>query len=79
MADRILYPNAIDYMRTINHNIVDNALAGRGAFTLLPSLYQRAYILTHETGEIPVTEDFVAPDESTTTARQAQVKIITDI
>jgi hypothetical protein len=77
MKTQILYPNAIDYIRLINKNAVDNALGGRSAFVLLPSLYQRAFILTHETGELPLTSDFVAPDETTTTERKNQVNIIT--
>lgn len=77
MADRIIFPNAIDHIRLINHNLVDNALAERSSYVLMPSTYTQAYILTHETGELPVTEDFVAPDESTSTARQNQVNILT--
>jgi hypothetical protein len=65
------------YIRSINHNIVDNALGGRSSFLLMPSLYQRAYLLTHETGEVTLTDDFVAPDEDVTAAREAQVNIIT--
>ena len=78
MADRVLFPNAIDFIRVINDNIVDNALGRRRSFLLLPSLYQRAYIITHETGELPLTLDFIAPDESTTTASEsARFNIIT--
>lgn len=79
MSTRIIFPNAIDYLRTINHNLVDNALGGRKSFILLPSLYQMAYMITHETGELPVHEDFIAPDEDVTASRQAQVNIITSI
>lgn len=77
MADRRLFPNAIDYVRVINDNIVDNALGRRDAFLLLPSLYQRAYILAHETGEMRVADDYVAPDESIIKGRKQQVNIIT--
>jgi hypothetical protein len=76
MADRILYANAIEYVRVVHHNLVSNALARRTSFVILPTIYQRAYLLTHGTGEIPVTEDFVAPDESLTVGRDARVKII---
>lgn len=79
MTLKILFPNAVDYIRAINHNIVDNALGGRSSFLLMPSLYQRAYLLTHETGEVTLTEDFVAPEESITSARQSRVNIITSI
>lgn len=77
MADRILYANAIDYVRTINDNIVDNALGRRSSFVLLPSLYQRAYIVVHETGVLPIRENIVAPDESLSVDRQANFNIIT--
>lgn len=77
MADKILYANAVDYVRVINDNIVDNALGRRSSFVLMPSLYQRAYALVHETGEVPLTENFVAPHESTSTARKAKVNILT--
>ena len=77
MANRILFANAIDFVRVINDNIVDNALGRRSAFLLLPSLYQRAHILVHETGELPFTLNFIAPDESTTTSRRGKVNITT--
>lgn len=75
MADQVVFPNAIDYVRLVNDNIVDNMLGKRTAFVLLPSLYRRAFILTRETGELPYTLNFIAPDESTTTARRAGVNI----
>ena len=68
MADRILYPNTIDHLRYINHNLVDNAFRGRTSFVLMPSLYQYAYMLTYETGELPIREQFAAPDETATSA-----------
>ena len=77
MADRVLFPNAIDFIRVINDNVVDNALGRRNSFLLLPSLYQRAFILTRETGELPYTLNFIAPDESTTISRNAGINIIT--
>lgn len=78
MADRILYPNATEYFRTIHHNLISNAFMRRKSFVMLPSLYQRAYILTHQTGELPVTENFVAPDESLT-ERESEIDIITGV
>lgn len=77
MADRILFPNAIDHIRMINSNLVDNALAERSSFVIVPSLYQYAYMLTHETGELPIIDRFVAPDESATQGRDNTVRIIT--
>jgi len=35
---------------------------------LMPSLYQYAYMLTYETGELPIREQFAAPDETATAA-----------
>ena len=75
---KILYPSPVEYVQLINANIVDNALGGRTSFLLLPSLYQRAFILAHRTGELPLRTNFLAPDESTTTARDQQVNILTN-
>jgi len=63
MNNRILFPNAIDHIRYINHNIVNNALRGRAAYTLLPNTYDNAFMLTHETGELPAIDGVVAPNE----------------
>jgi hypothetical protein len=77
MADRIVYPSAVDYVRLVNENAVDNALGRRTSFLLLPSLYQRAFAIVHETGEVPVTENILAPDESVSRERKARINIIT--
>lgn len=79
MTTKVIFPSAVDYIRIINHNLVDNALGGRSSFVIMPSLYQRAYLLTHETGEVHVIDDFEAPDESITAARRARVNVITSI
>jgi len=79
MTTKVLFPNVVDYLRAINHNLVDNALGARSSFVLMPSLYQRAYALTHETGEVKLVEDFLAPDEDITKAREQQVKLITTL
>jgi len=73
MSLSILYPSATDYIRTINDNLVDNAMGKRSGFVLLPSLYQRAYALCYETGELPLTTNVLAPKESVTAARKATV------
>lgn len=77
MTTKILFPSAVDYIRTINHNLVDNALGGRSAFVILPNLYDRAYALVNETSEVLVLEDYEAPDETVTQVRKAVVNIIT--
>lgn len=77
MTNKIIFPNAIDFVRVINDNHVSNFLGGRSSYLLLPSIYQRAYAIVHETGEYPLTENIVAPDESTSVNRATQVRIIT--
>ena len=72
-----IFPSSIDYIRLINNNIVDNALARRASYVLLPSLYQRAYAIVYETGEIRVQENILAPDESIN--KQSTVKIVTKL
>lgn len=58
MAREILYPSALDYLRAIHANAVDNLLAGKPSFADLPSSYQRAYILGHGTGLVVADTDF---------------------
>ena len=77
MADKVIFPNAIDHIRMINSNLVNNALAERSSFVIVPSLYQYAYMMTYETGELPIIDNFVAPDESATQGRENTVRIIT--
>lgn len=67
MADSVLFPSAVDYVRILNTNAVDNLLARQKSYTQLPSLYQRAYMLVHETGEVPMVSRFKAPVEETRT------------
>lgn len=76
MADKIIFPNAIDFVRVVNDNTTNNFLGGRSAFVMLPTLYQRAHAIVHETGEYPLTENIVAPDESTSKNRGIKVRII---
>ena len=64
MADKIQFPSAIHAIQMINDNIVSNLLAGRVSFINVPPLYNRAYTIVYETGEVPVTENVIAPDES---------------
>jgi hypothetical protein len=64
MNRRTLFPNAIDHIRYINHNIVNNARRGKTSFLLLPDTYEYAFMLTHETGELPAIDGVVAPDEN---------------
>lgn len=76
MADKILMPNAIDFVRLVNDNAIDNALGGRSAFLMLPSLYERAYMLAYETGELPLHSRLEAPKETVTSERLNEVNII---
>jgi hypothetical protein len=76
MSTRILFPSAIDYIREINDNLVDNALGGRAAFVQLPNLYNRAYMIVHETGTARIRSDLQAPDENV--RRQRGVNIFSE-
>jgi len=69
MANQVLFPSAVDVIRVINTNGVDNLLAARTSYAKLPSLYQRAYMLVHETGELATIPRFAAPDAVTTQKR----------
>lgn len=63
MADKqVLFPSAVDYVRVLNDNAVDNLLAAQPSYARLPSLYRRAYLLVHETGTIAADVNFVAPE-----------------
>ena len=62
MTTRYLLPSAADYLRMINDNAVDNLLAAQPAYVRLPSLYQRAYAVVHQTGAVRVQEGFAAPE-----------------
>lgn len=64
MAHQVLFPSAVDFVRVINTNAVDNLLAGKASYAKLPSLYQRAYMLVHETGEVAAITRFAAPEET---------------
>ena len=64
MSTKFLFPSAVDAVRLINNNIVDNLLVRRSSYVQLPSLYQFAYAIVYETGELPVQDDLIAPDES---------------
>lgn len=56
-----LLPSAVDYMRVINSNAIDNLLAAQPSYAQLPSLYQRAYAVVHETGAVRLQSGFAAP------------------
>jgi len=71
MEIKILYPSAIDMVRLLNTSIVDAARKNTISFILMPTLYQRAYMLTYETGELPVVSGMEAPDVRATTGLNA--------
>ena len=64
MSTKFLFPSAVDVIRLINNNIVDNLLVRRSSYVQLPSLYQFAYDIVYETGELPIEDWLPAPDES---------------
>lgn len=65
MASAYLLPSAVDYVRKINDNVIDNLLVGQAGYARLPSLYQRAYTLVHQTGAVRLQDGFAAPSVST--------------
>lgn len=69
MSTKILFPSAVDYVRTLNSNGVVNLLAAQPGYAKLPSLYQRAYMLVHQTGEVRIDDRFAAPTELGTTPK----------
>lgn len=73
MSNKIQFPSAIHAIQMINTNIVENMLAGRVSFINVPSLYEQAYTLVYETGEIPITENIVAPDETISTSGTVRI------
>ena len=62
MATKFLLPSAVDYLRVINDNTVDNLLAAQPSYAALPSLYQRAYAVVHQTGAVKLVDGFSAPE-----------------
>ncbi len=73
MADKIQFPSAIHALQMINDNIVSNLLAGRVSYINVPSLYERAYAIVYETGEMPISENVVAPDETTSNSGTVRI------
>ena len=63
MSTKILFPDAVDMVRLLNDNTVDNLLAKQPSYANVPSLYQRAYLLVHGTGVLPLDDDFKAPQK----------------
>lgn len=70
-----LLPSAVDYIRVINSNAVDNLLAQQPSYAQLPSLYQRAYAVVHETGAVRMQSGFAAPTQQET---QPRVSVVVD-
>lgn len=69
MSAAILFPSSIDTVRVIVNNTVDNLLAAQPSYARLPSLYQRAYWLAHETGPLRMEVGLEAPEVSADTPR----------
>lgn len=70
-----LLPSAVDYVRVINANAIDNLLAAQPSYAQLPSLYQRAYAVVHETGAVKLQTGFAAPP---TKAPEPKVSVTVD-
>ena len=53
-------------VRLLNNEIVDARRKNKVSFILMPTLYQRAYMLAYETGELPIVTGIPAPAEAKT-------------
>jgi len=73
MRQKVIFPSAINYIRIINSNILDNLRAGRTSFVNMPNIYSRAYSLINETGEVTLIENVIAPDESTSSSSGVRI------
>jgi len=60
-TSKYLLPSAVDYLRVIHANAVDNLLAAQPSYAEIPSLYQRAYQVVHQTGAVRMQTGFRAP------------------
>jgi len=62
MTDAALFPNALDYVRCMHDNGVDNLLIGKRSHVDLGSLYRRAYAVVYETGYVQLRPRFAVDD-----------------
>jgi hypothetical protein len=62
MSEAALFPNALDYVRCMHDNAVDNLLIGKRSYVDFGSLYRRAYAVTYETGYVNLRPRFAVPD-----------------
>jgi hypothetical protein len=61
IKQKLIVVNAINLIVEINQAIVDNARKGTQAELRLPSLIDRAFMVHHESGVIPVA-DYLAEE-----------------
>lgn len=64
MADAVLFPNALDYVRCMHDNAVDNLLAGQRSYVDMGSMYRRAHAVVYETGYVQLRPRFAVPDST---------------
>lgn len=64
MADAVLFPNALDYVRAMHDNAVDNLLIGKRGYVDFGSIVRRAYAVTHRTGYVELRARFAVPDST---------------
>lgn len=75
MSRAILLPSAVDALRAVNDNAIDNFLAAKPGYLDFMPAYDRAYMLVHRTGVVVVDTDIaIGTDEVT----PEQVSIIKD-
>lgn len=64
MPDAVLFPNALDYVRAMHDNAVDNFLAGQRSYIDMGSMYRRAHAVVNETGYVQMRPSFVIADST---------------
>lgn len=64
MANAALFPNALDYVRCMHDNAVDNLLIGQNSYVDLGSLYRRAHAVTYEAGYVMLRPRFAVPQNT---------------
>lgn len=65
MTEAALFPNALDYVRCMHDNAVDNLLIGERSYVDLGSIYRRAFTVVNETGYVNLRPRFaMKPSES---------------
>lgn len=53
---KLIVANAINVVVEVNQSIIDNARKGQPAEIQMPNIFDRAFLIHHEAGVIPVSD-----------------------